>query len=175
MWWSIRLARLPGCAGQASDAVSAFTHGKMAHAPAWLRLPKSDRREKCGYVYHVRNVQKHGKVWKNQCFHWKGICADTVVEQTARNFLPRNAWERALTWECLFVQCEQGLFLSVYNAHRNLFKRFPAFEFAVYSNSNFVVAEIFFFFLNLLCFRNSFTHNATLHVHMCCGICTHMC
>ena len=71
----------------------------------------------------------------------------TLLEQTARKVLPRNAREKAPTWECLIVQCEQGLFLSVYNAHRNLFKRFPAFEFAVYSNSNFVVAEVISFFL----------------------------
>ena len=77
-----------------------------------LRLPKSERRDIYGYVYHVTNVPKHGKVWKNQCFHLKEV-------------LPRNAWVKAPTWECLFVQCE-GLFLSVYNAHRNLFKRYPA-------------------------------------------------
>ena len=35
-------SRLPGCAGQAADAVSAYTHVKMEDAPGLLKLPKSE-------------------------------------------------------------------------------------------------------------------------------------
>ena len=36
------IARLPGCAGQAADAVSAYTQVKMEDAPALLKIPKSE-------------------------------------------------------------------------------------------------------------------------------------
>ena len=36
------ISRLPGCDGQAADAVSAFTHVKMEDAPKLLKIPKSE-------------------------------------------------------------------------------------------------------------------------------------
>ena len=36
------IARLPGCAGQAADAVSAYTQVTMEDAPRLLKLPKSE-------------------------------------------------------------------------------------------------------------------------------------
>ena len=36
------ISRLPGCAGQAPDAVSAHTQAKMEEAPTLLKIPKSE-------------------------------------------------------------------------------------------------------------------------------------
>ena len=36
------ISRLPGCDGQAADAVSAFTQVKMEDAPKLLKIPKSE-------------------------------------------------------------------------------------------------------------------------------------
>ena len=36
------IARLPGCAGQAADAVSAYTLVKMEDAPSLLKIPTSE-------------------------------------------------------------------------------------------------------------------------------------
>ena len=36
------ISRLPGCAGQAADAVSAYTQVKMEDAPKILKIPKSE-------------------------------------------------------------------------------------------------------------------------------------
>ena len=36
------ISRLPGCAGQAADAVSAYTLEKMEDAPNILKIPKSE-------------------------------------------------------------------------------------------------------------------------------------
>ena len=36
------ISRLPGCDGQAADAVSAYTHVKMEGAPKLLKIPKSE-------------------------------------------------------------------------------------------------------------------------------------
>ena len=37
------IARLPGCAGQAADAISAYSQIKMDDAPSLLIIPKSER------------------------------------------------------------------------------------------------------------------------------------
>ena len=36
------LSRLPGCSGQAADAVSAYTQVKMEYAPSLFKIPKSE-------------------------------------------------------------------------------------------------------------------------------------
>ena len=36
------VSRLPGCAGQAADAISAYTQVKMEDAPSLLKIPKSE-------------------------------------------------------------------------------------------------------------------------------------
>ena len=36
------ISRLPGCAGQAADAVSAYTQVKMEDAPTQLKIPQSE-------------------------------------------------------------------------------------------------------------------------------------
>ena len=100
----------------------------------------------------------------------------TLVEGQLEWVQPRNALEKALTWECLSCSVTR-VFSCPCTTMRieicsNDFWRF--WNYSTDSNSNFVVAEIMSFFLNLLRFRNSFTHHAALHLHMCCGICTHI-
>ena len=51
------ISRLPGCAGQAADAVSAIRNVQIF-----------------GFVYHDTNGLNHGPVWKTQSFLLKGIC-----------------------------------------------------------------------------------------------------
>ena len=41
------ISRLPGCAGQAADAVSAYTQVKMDDAPALLKIPESECPDVC--------------------------------------------------------------------------------------------------------------------------------
>ena len=41
------ISRLPGCAGQAADAVSAYTQVKMEVAPKLLKIPKSECQDIC--------------------------------------------------------------------------------------------------------------------------------
>ena len=63
----IVISRLPGFDGQAADAVSAYTQVKMEDAPKLLKNPKSE----CpafGFVFHEKNGQNHGPVWKTQSF-----------------------------------------------------------------------------------------------------------
>ena len=71
------ISRLPGCAGQAADAVSTYTQVRMEDAHRLLKIPKNRNVQTFGFVYHDTNGQNHGPVWKTQLFLLKGIC--TVI------------------------------------------------------------------------------------------------
>ena len=112
------ISRLPGCAGQAADAISAYSQVKMEDAPKLLKIPKSEcpdiwirlPRHKCPkssssmedlVVLLERNLYDHplaGLLWERQF----------------EKILFKHGWEKVLNWECLFVHREKGLFLSVY-------------------------------------------------------------
>ena len=70
------ISRMPGYAGQAAHAVSAYTQVKMEHAPKLLKYQNRSV-QRFGFVYHDTNGQNHGPVWKTQSFLTKGIC--TVI------------------------------------------------------------------------------------------------
>ena len=103
------ISRLPGCAGQAADAVSAYTKVKIEDAPKllknsksecpdiWIRLP----RHKWPAVPLKRNLYGHplaGLLWERQF-------EKALLEQDL---------EKVLDWECFFVHHQKGSLLSVY-------------------------------------------------------------
>ena len=61
------ISRLPGCAGQAADAVSAKTSYKMLDDPKLLKIPNRNV-QTFGFVHHDTSGQNHGPVWKTQSF-----------------------------------------------------------------------------------------------------------
>ena len=67
------ISRLPGCDGQAADAVSAYTQVKMEDAHKVLKFQNRSV-QTLGFVYHDTNGQNHGPVWKTQSFLLSGIC-----------------------------------------------------------------------------------------------------
>ena len=110
--------RLPGCDGQAADAVSAYTQVKMEDAhkllkipkwecpDIWIRLPRHKWPESLSsmedpVVPLERNLSGHplaGQFWEMQF----------------EKILLKHGWEKVHNWECLFVHRQKGLFLSVY-------------------------------------------------------------
>ena len=70
------ISRLPGCDGQAADAVSAYTQVKMEDAQFFEKFHNRSV-QTFGVVYHDTNGSNHGPVWKTQSFLLKGIC--TVI------------------------------------------------------------------------------------------------
>ena len=110
--------RLPGCDGQAADAVSAYTQVKMEDAHKLLKIPKSE----CPDVWIRLPRHKWPKSWS--------IMEDPVVplernlyghplagllwERQFEKILLKHGWEKVPNWECLFVHREKRLFLSVY-------------------------------------------------------------
>ena len=60
------ISRLPGCDGQAADAVSAYTQVKNGGC--------SRNVQTFGFIYHDTNGLNHGPVWKIQSFLLNEIC-----------------------------------------------------------------------------------------------------
>ena len=110
------ISRLPGCAGQAAYAVSAFTQVKLEDAPKLLKIPKSE----CPDIWIRLPRHKWPKSLES--------IEDPVVplernlyghplpglswERQFEKVLLESEWEKVPNWECLFVQRKQQLFLS---------------------------------------------------------------
>ena len=112
------ISRLPGCDGQAADAVSAYTPVKMEDAQKLLKIPKSD----CPDIWIRLPRHKWPKPWssmedpvvpleRNLYGH---PLAGLLWERQFEKILLKHGWEKIPNWECLFVHREKGLFLSVY-------------------------------------------------------------
>ena len=64
------VARLPGCDGQAADAVSAYT-------PDCSKFPKPNV-QMFGYVFHDTNGQNHVKIWRSRGTSWTKLVRSSV-------------------------------------------------------------------------------------------------
>ena len=111
-------SRLPDCAGQAVDAVSAYTQVRMEDAPKLLKIPKF------GMSRHLDSstATQMAKSWssiedpvvpleRNLYGH---PLAGLLWERQFEKILLQHGWEKVSNWERLFVHREKGLFLSVY-------------------------------------------------------------
>ena len=112
------ITRLPGCDGQATDAVSAYTQVKMKDSPLFLEIPKSG----CPDIWIRLSRHNWPKSWssvedpvvpleRNLYGH---PLAGLLWERQFEKILLKHGWEKIPNWECLFVHREKGLFLSVY-------------------------------------------------------------
>ena len=112
------ISRLPGCAGQTADAVSAFPHVKMQDTPKLLKIPKSV----CPDIWIRLPRRKSPKSWssmedpvvpleRNLYGH---PLAGLLCERQCEKILLKYGWEKVSNRECLFLHCEKGLFLAVH-------------------------------------------------------------
>ena len=112
------ISRLPGCNGQAADAISAYTQVKMEDAHKLLKIPKSE----CPDIWIRLPRHKWPKSWssmedpvvpleRNLYGH---PLAGLLWERQFEKILFKHGWEKFPNCECLFVHREKGLFLSVY-------------------------------------------------------------
>ena len=93
------ISRLRGCAGQAADAISAYTQVKMEDAPKLLKIPKSE----CPYIWIRPRKHKWPKSWSSMENPNNIVC----VCSTKKNWLGRNKtltqcrkyWWKRLIWE----------------------------------------------------------------------------
>ena len=110
--------KLPGCSGQAADAVSAYTQVRMEDAHKLLKIPKSE----CPDIWIRLPRHKWPKSWssiedpvvpleRNLCGH---PLAGLLWERQFEKILLKYGWEKVPNWECLFVHRQKGFFLSVH-------------------------------------------------------------
>ena len=71
------ISRLPGCDGQAADAVSAYTQVKMEDAYKIIEISKIGVSRHLDSSTTTQMAKKHGPVWKTQLFLLSEIC--TVI------------------------------------------------------------------------------------------------
>ena len=109
--------RLPGCDGQAADAVSSFTQVKMGDAHKFIEIPKSE----CPDIWIRLPRHKRAKSWssmedpvvpleRNLYGH---SLAGLSWERQFEKILLKHGWEKVPNWECFFVHREKGLFLTL--------------------------------------------------------------
>ena len=111
------ISRLPGRDGQAADAVSAYTQVKMEDAPTLLKIPKSE----CPDIWIRLPRHKWPKSWSNmedpvvllERNLYGHLLAGLLWERQFEKVLSEHGWEKVPNWECLFVNRQNGLFLSV--------------------------------------------------------------
>ena len=112
------IPRLPGCAGQAADAMPAYTQVKMEDASSVLKIPKSE----CPDFWTRLPRHKWPKSWANiedpvvplERNVYGHPLAGVLRERQLEEVLLRLGWEKRPNWECLLVHQKQELFLSVY-------------------------------------------------------------
>ena len=111
------ITRLPACAGQAADAVSAYTQVKEEDAPNSFKIPKSE----CPDIWNRLPRHQWPKSWSSiedpvVPFERNLYChplAGLLRERQFEKILLQLGWEKVSNWECLFVHRQEGLFLSV--------------------------------------------------------------
>ena len=107
------ISRLPGCAGQAADAVSAYTLVKMEDAPKLLKIPKSVSRHLDPSIttQMAKIMVQYGRPSRSSSA--KSV-RSSFGRTVMRNSNCSTVGRRVSNWECLFVHLEKGLFLSVF-------------------------------------------------------------
>ena len=70
------IARLPGCKGQAADAVSVYIQVQMEDGPKLLKKLQSLNVQMYGYLFHDTSGPNHGQTSKTQWFLSNEICTD---------------------------------------------------------------------------------------------------
>ena len=113
------ISRLPGCSGQAADAVSVFSQVKNGRCTITVQKFRSQNVQKFGYVYQIRNGQHHGPIWKIQSFLLNEICTVILWQDYYGNGnLRKSYWNMAgrrfpIGNVSLYIE-KKDLFLSVY-------------------------------------------------------------
>ena len=109
------ISRLPGCAEQAADAVSAYTQVKMEDTPRWFKIPNSE----CPDIWIRLPRHKWPKSWSSmedpvvplEMNLYGHLLAGLLCERQFEKILLKHGWEKIPNWESLFVHFEIILFL----------------------------------------------------------------
>ena len=107
------ISRLPGCAGQAADVVSAKTQVKIEDAPIFFfensKIGMSRHLDSSTTTQMAKMSVQNGRLVvpleRNLYGHPP---AGLLWERQFEKILLNYGWEKVSIWECLFVHCEKG-------------------------------------------------------------------
>ena len=116
------IARLPDCAGQAADAVSACTQVKMEDAPKLPKISQVYPKWECPDLWICLPRHKWPDSWSNIEDPMVPLERNLCGHPLAGLFLGRRfvevllgrGSEKVPNWECLFVHRKHGFFLLVH-------------------------------------------------------------
>ena len=113
------ISRLPGCGGQAVDAVSAYTQVKMEYAHKLLRIPKSE----CPDIW-IRLPRQMAKIMVQYGRPSRSSWKESVRSSFGRIFMGEAIWENSVeswmgensklgmprwtSWKRILLICECG-------------------------------------------------------------------
>ena len=109
------ISRLPGCDGQAADAVSVFSQVKMEDAHKLLKIPKSE----CPDIWICQLEHTWVKSWSSmeepvvplERNLYGQPLAGLLWEREFEKILLKHGWEKIPNCECLFVHREKRIIL----------------------------------------------------------------
>ena len=104
------IARLPGCAGQAADAVCAYTQVKIGNSQIGIsrHLDSSTTTQMAKVMVQYGRPSRSS--WTKSLWF---LLAGLLWERQFEKILCKYGWEKVSNWEWLFVHREKELFLSV--------------------------------------------------------------
>ena len=111
------VSRLPGCAGQAADTVSANTQVKMEDAPKIIENSKigiSRHLDSSTKTQMAKIMVRYGRPSSLRRNLHRHPLAGLLWERQFEKVLLKYGWEKVPNCECLFVNRGKGLFLAVY-------------------------------------------------------------
>ena len=112
------ISRLPGCDGQAADAVSAFTQVKNGGCSQIVKNSQSknvqilDTSTEAQVAKIFSSVEDSVVPLERNLYGY--ALAGLLWERQFEKVLLEHGWEKVSNWECLFVNRARGLSLSVY-------------------------------------------------------------
>ena len=109
------ISRLPGCAGQAADADTAYTQVKMEDAPTLWKIPKSE----CPDTWIRLPRHKWPTSWSSMEDRVVPLernlyghpLAGLLWESQFEKVILKYGWEKVSNRECLFVHREKRIIL----------------------------------------------------------------
>ena len=105
------ISRLPGCDGQAADAVSAYTQVKMEDAHKLLQKFQNRSVQTFGFVYHDMNGKNHQYGRPSRSFErnlYGHLVAGLSWERQFEKILLKYGREKVFNWECFSCTVKKG-------------------------------------------------------------------
>ena len=110
------ISRLPGCAGEAADAVSAYTHGNNGGCSQIIDNSQIGMSRHLDPSTTTQNGLNHVSSMEDPVVPlernlYSHPLAGLLCERQVEKILSQHGWEKVSKWECLFVHRQKKVIL----------------------------------------------------------------